>query len=224
MVSIKVFMSNKIVQRCTAVAIGAAVSAGTYLLAGLVERKIREKQEDEETDAYEEHEYTTYPDIPEGVNQLEPMEVDDEPEFLGDRTISAKYEKPDIVDYTRYSKLVEEIISKNDEKVEEAAEEKEEENPACSFITEKEYLDTVGGFAKADATYFTVDKILAGWNEDLVIRDIPSTVGWKAIHAFDDPSVKSVYVRNSELEVDYEIVRCDDLFDEVVQEAIASEE
>ena len=40
---------------------------------------------------------------------------------------------------------------------------------------------------------------------------------------FDDPSVMSVYVRNTDLKVDYEVVRCDDLFDEVVQETIKTE-
>lgn len=221
MASVNSIMANKAVQKGVALFAGIATSAGTYFLVDLAARKIAEKREASMYEEYEDlaDDYTTYPDIPEGVNQ--------DPSY-SDRVVNEKYDKPNLVDYTRYSKIVDDLVEKASKKKETETEEDsaeiEEDNPACSFITEKEYLDAVGNYAKADATYFTTDKLLAGWNEDLVIRDIPSTVGWKAIRAFDDPSVKSVYVRNSDLEVDYEIVRCDDLFDEVVQETIANEE
>lgn len=218
-----ILIKNKVLRRGIALVAGAAVGTGTYFLATFVKNKVDEKRAEEDWTEID------FPDIPEGVNEDEydprkKREAEDT-----DKIVSSKYEKPDIVDYTKYSKLVNDCIeglSKRDETEKADAEESEEleDNPACSFISETEYLDTVAKFAKADATYFTQDRVLAGWNEDLLVRDIPTTVGWKAIKMFDDPSVKSVYVRNSDLKVDYEIVRCDDLFDDVVQEANMLEE
>ena len=214
-----ILVKSKAVRRVIAVTAGAAVGVGTYFLASFVGKKIEERRE-------EEIEWTDveFPDIPEGVNEED--DSDEVPFDYVDRIVSEKYEKPDIVDYTKYSKVVASVLDGMTETADGDGDhpiEEFEENPACTIISEKEYLDTVSKFAKADATYFTKDKILAGWNEDLISRDISSTVGQKAIKAFDDPSVMSVYVRNTDLKVDYEIVRCDDLFDDVVQETVETE-
>ncbi len=210
-------LKAKTVRRCVAVGIGAIVGAGTFVLATIVKKKVDERSVEDEWEEVD------FPDIPEGVNEEEYDPRKKKQAADTDRIVSAKYEKPDIVDYTRYSKLVETVIeglSEKDEDETDGETETEElpDNPACSLISETDYLAMDDHFAKADATYFTKDNVLAGWNDDLVIRDIPSTVGWKAIKMFDDPSVKSIYVRNTDLNVDYEVVRCDDLFDEVVQE------
>lgn len=214
-----ILVKSKAVRRVIAVTAGAAVGVGTYFLASFVGKKIEERKE-------EEIEWTDveFPDIPEGVNEED--DSDEMPFDYVDRIVSEKYEKPDIVDYTKYSKVVASVLDGMTETADGDGDkpiEEFEENPACTIISEKEYLDTVSKFAKADATYFTKDKILAGWNEDLLEKDIQTTVGWKAIKMFDDPSVMSVYVRNTDLKVDYEVVRCDDLFDEVVQETNATE-
>ncbi len=217
-----ILVKSKVVRRGIALVAGAAVGTGTYFLTNFVEKKVEEHRTcgNDWTDI-------EFPDIPEGVNEEEDdLEADEEPFTYGDRIVSEKYEKPDIVDYTKYSKVVASVLEGMTETADGDGDrpvEDFEDNPACSIITEKEYLDTTNQFAKADATYFTKDQILAGWNEDLISRDISSTVGQKAIKAFDDPSVMSVYVRNTDLKVDYEIVRCDDLFDDVVQETIETE-
>lgn len=214
-----ILVNSKALRRGIAAVAGAAVGVGTYFLASFVEKKIEERKEGE-------IEWTDleFPDIPEGVNEED--DSDEVPFDYVDRIVSEKYEKPDIVDYTKYSKVVASVLDGMTETADGDGDhliEKTEDNPACSIITENEYLDTANKFAKADATYFTKDQILAGWNEDLISRDISSTVGQEAIKAFDDPSVMSVYVRNTDLKVDYEIVRCDDLFDNVVQETIVTE-
>lgn len=203
-------LKNKAARCFAGVMIGTVASAGTFVLATIVKKKVDDRfvTGDEWTE-------TDFPDIPEGVNE-EDVNKEKAIEYT-DKIVSCKYTKPDIVDYTKYSALVESVMADMSES-EETAKEELPENPACSLISEAEYLAMDGHFAKADATYFTKDQILAGWNEDLIVRDIPTTVGWKAIKMFEDPSVKSVYVRNTDLNVDYEIVRCDDLFDDVVQE------
>ena len=214
-----ILVNSKALRRGIAAVAGAAVGVGTYFLANFVEKKVEEHRTcgNDWTDI-------EFPDIPEGVNEEEDdLEADEEPLMYVDRIVSEKYEKPDIVDYTKYSKVVASVLEGMAETADGDGDRPIEGNPACSIITEKEYLDTANQFAKADATYFTKDQILAGWNEDLISRDISSTVGQEAIKTFDDPSVMSVYVRNTDLKVDYEIVRCDDLFDNVVQETIVTE-
>lgn len=217
-----ILVNSKALRRGIAAVAGAAVGVGTYFLANFVEKKVEERRTcgNDWTDI-------EFPDIPEGVNEEEDdLEADEESLMYVDRIVSEKYEKPDIVDYTKYSKVVSSVLEGMAETADGDGDRPVEDfegNPACSIITENEYLDTANQFVKADATYFTKDQILAGWNEDLISRDISSTVGQEAIKAFDDPSVMSVYVRNTDLKVDYEIVRCDDLFDDVVQETIVTE-
>ena len=206
----------------------AAIGVGiaTYFVSGKVKEKIDERRGVETIE---------WPDIPFGVNEDEnaldedcgPDDDEDEDDDDDDdisseeRVVAEPFRKPDIstmVDYTKYSKVVQEVIEGLSDIPEE-----QEDDPNFEIIDEKDYLDTSVGFAKADATYFVKDEILAGWNEDLSPKDIDSTVGKKAVNMFSDPSVKSVYVRNIELKVDYEIVRCDDPFDEVVREAVMEE-
>ena len=129
--------------------------------------------------------------------------------------VSPIFAKPDLsemVDYTKFH-------SKKDV-VEEKTETVEDGVPQIVIIDEETYLESARDYVKADATYFTKDDVLAGWNNDLVAREIETTVGREAVEKFADPSVGSVYVRNESLKVDYEIVRCDDPFEDVQHEAV----
>ncbi len=183
--------------------VAVGVGVGTYFLAGFVKDKIDERNAVNIDDEIEDDEEESWPDIPEGVNVI-----------YSDSIAEIEYEKPELVDYTSYSNLSKKYSGTNPAKTLE-----DEEESSFEIISEKEYLDASNGMTKCDGTYFTSDQILAGWNDDLVTRDIPTTVGWKAIRMFDDPSVKSVYVRNSELAIDFEIVRSDDPYAEAVTES-----
>lgn len=192
--------------------IGMAAGAATYLAIDLAKKRSRKKAYDEALERYSGGENTEWPDIPEGVNVEEvEVEYDDGPKVV----VSPIFAKPDLsemVDYTKFH-------SKKDDDVEEKTETVEDIAPFV-IIDEETYLESTRDYVKADATYFTKDDVLAGWNNDLVAREIETTVGREAVEKFADPSVGSVYVRNESLKVDYEIVRCDDPFEDVQHEAV----
>lgn len=165
-----------------------------------------------------------FPPIPEGVN-----EVGD----IADKVVNDElFKKPDIsrmVDYTKYSdpgkNLNDVKIEKDRVVVPDDTDSPEDlDDDRFEIIDEKEFVKAVGngdGWAEATGTYFTQDRILAGWNDDLEEKDVSNTVGWRAIHMFDDQDVKAVYVRNVQLKVLYEIVRSDNPMEQAIQDAIA---
>lgn len=189
------------------VGVAIGVGAGVYFLSGYVNKKLHEMSPSRSLlDDYTEMaaDYgDEWPDIPEGVNIA-----------ASDSISESDYEKPEHIDYTVYSGSSKNYSTTNPAKTLE-----DDENDAIVIISEEEYLNAANTMTKCDGTYFTSEKILAGWNDQLQERDIPTTVGWKAVHMFDDPSVKSVYVRNTELAIDFEIVRCDDPYAEAVTES-----
>lgn len=181
----------------------------------LTDKFIFSKQEIVE-DFYEE-EYQNTLEIPEGVNLVEDLnkKMDEEAKKL--------FVKPDLnqyVDYTRYQDL-----TKNYNNADIPKDVPEEpDSDVIHIIDESEFVKETGnedGYVSVTASYFTQEKLLAGWNEDLVEREPSETVGTKAIEMFDDPSVKAVYVRNDILKVLYEIVRCDDPYEQALAEAQA---
>lgn len=167
------------------------------------------------------------PDIPEGVNVVDAVAGD-----LVDKVVNGQmFVKPDIskmVDYTKYSDIAKrysddetkagKIVMPDDEDAPEAY-----DDDRFELIDEAEFVKEIGnldGYVSATGTYFVQDRVLAGWNEDLVEKDISNTVGWRAISMFDSPDVKAVYVRNHELKVLYEIVRCDETMESAIEESI----
>ena len=196
----------------TAIAVGIGIG---FLVDRLCSK---EKPEEDYGDGYED---LPLPEIPEGVNVVSERKVVEDKLFV----------KPDISkmkDYTKYYDSAKNYSNAGKAKAEEAqdAPENELEDPRFELIDEQEFVKGIGnedGYVTASSTYFTQDKVLAGWNEDLLERDIQNTVGWRAIRMFDSNDVKAVYVRNSELKVLYEIVRCDDLMEEVLQENLKIE-
>ena len=208
--------------------LGAAsigLGVGAYFLCDFIDRK-RNRYADEQFAMYDElhpEEDDGLPHIPEGVN-----EVADEDE----KVIAPGFRKPDIsemVDYTKYAKMSREYDTAEPDMADLRNAETvnaEEGDDSWKFreITEIEYLDPSNGMSKVDATYFTQERMLAGWNDELAERDIESTIGSECLKAFDDPKVRSVYVRNLEMGIDYEIVRCDDAYEEVLRESLSAEE
>ncbi len=193
----------------------ASVGIGTAV-GFLSDKFIFSKVEDEENgndidDWDEEPEEYDLPDIPDGVNEVEDLKskMDNETNKL--------FVKPDLnnyIDYTKYQDLTKNYST--DVPKEEPVEE------FIHVIDEEEFVKETGnedGYVSVTASYFTQEKILAGWNDDLIEREPSETVGEKSLELFDDPSVKAVYVRNDSLKVLYEIVRCDDSYESALMEA-----
>lgn len=171
--------------------------------------------------------------FPEGVNIVESGDPDSQNKVdKVDKIVNDEiFVKPDIAkmrDYTKYANAPgKHAKSLDPEEGEEISEDGGEmvvdvlDDDRFEIISEQEFVHEVGnenGYVSATGTYFTQDGILAGWNDDLVEKDILNTVGMKAISAFDQQSTKAVYVRNVQLKVLYEIVRCDDPMEDVLRE------
>lgn len=190
----------------------ALTSAGIGVVVGFLSDKfIFSKKENDEDGMEEEYEEYDLPDIPEGVN-----EVDDLNRKM-DEEASKLFVKPDLnkyIDYTKYQDLTKNYST-------DVPKEEMVESP-IHIIDEEEFVKETGnedGYVSVTASYFTQEKILAGWNDDLIEREPSETVGEKSLEQFDDPSVKAVYVRNDSLKVLYEIVRCDDSYESALMEA-----
>lgn len=196
-----------------------AIGVGVGLLVDFISRKRAEKGEactdedwwedaydkDDDGDSYPE----TYPPVPEGVNELPPES----------RQTSDLFVKPDIskaVDYSRFHEKRNAAAQGLEVAVE------EEKDPSVyEVIDEAEFVKESGngdGYATVTGTYFTQDRILAGWNEDLDEKSVAETVGSEAISRFDDPEVRAVYVRNARTKVLFEVIRSDDPYEEAVAE------
>lgn len=186
------------------VSIGLGV--GAYFLAGKIHDVVRAKA----TEEAGMDEYYEMADIYNG----EETQPDPDGQVVYEKTVmSENFVKPPIVDYTAYSKR--DIPQEN---AEEKPTEEAGKSLNVSLITMDEYLDASGKYGKADGTYFVNDGILAGWNLNLDVKDVDSTVGRTAIARFDDPDVKAVYVRNEDIMVDFEIIRSDDPYEEALAE------
>lgn len=180
----------------------------------------------EDDDGYYSYDEEPSPEIPEGVNMVNDVV---------DKVVNDKmFVKPDIskmIDYTKYSDAARKygaedvnfanVVMPDDEDAPEAY-----DDDRFELIDEQEFVKEVGnlnGYVSATGTYFVQDRVLAGWNEDLVEKDISNTVGWRAVRMFDEPDVKAVYVKNHELKVLYEIVRSDDTMESAIEESMKME-
>lgn len=160
-----------------------------------------------------------FPEIPEGVNEIQ------EDRVIEDR-IFAKPDITKLIDYTKYSDKAG-IYKGGDEDGDVPPKEFPDDSeapealddPRMEIIDEAEFMKATGnmdGYVSVTCGYFTHDKILAGWDEAMEEKDIGETVGWRAVKMFDSPDVKAVYVRNTHLKVLYEIIRYDDTYEEVL--------
>lgn len=75
-------------------------------------------------------------------------------------------------------------------------------------ITEDEFTDGEVGYNQVSLTYFAGDDILAD-EKEAPIEDVEMVVGEASLKHFhdEDPSGNIVYVRNSKIELDFEITR-----------------
>lgn len=83
------------------------------------------------------------------------------------------------------------------------------------FINWRQYKATKREYVKRTGTYFVVDEILAGWDEDLDQIDLGELFSreedverLEAMLQAED--VKAVYIRSNVLETDFEIVKSDE--------------
>lgn len=200
--------------------VSIGVGIGSYLAAGKIKEKLDERKALKDENASDE---------------TNPRDIEwEEAEFDGyERVIvNEEYSKPSLVDYTKFfmgdKKEVERsaeatsIPSETLPEVPPAENEidSEQEISSPSFIiSEKDYLDTsLPGYAKADGTFFTEDDILAGWNDKLNIQDPRRTIGEDIFKMMKDGNWNTVYVRNPELKVDYQITKTDSSYDDAVAE------
>ena len=111
-------------------------------------------------------------DIPKGVNMIEDVASN-----LTDKA-SKLFVKPDLnkyIDYTKYQDMAKNYST--DVPKEEPVEE------FIHVIDEEEFVKETGnedGYISVTASYFTQEKILAGWNDDLIEREPSETVGEKS--------------------------------------------
>ena len=155
-----------------------------------------------------------YPDLPEGVNVVD--------EDGKSEDYNSLFEKPPMSSMVDYSKFYGSDQDGDHANVPKTVEEMVKDLPGVEIISEEDFVKGTGnlmdGYVSVTGTYFTQEKILAGWDSELEERDIETSVGFKAISLFEDPNVKAVYVRNEVLKVLYEILRCNDPYEETVMQ------
>ena len=188
--------------------IGVCLGIGAAIAADKIEKKVKARKMEK---------------IEEEIQYDLEYHVDEAPahkEF--EKVITAEgYSKPPITDYTKFFKVEDEegeiVVSEDNGEVSDIPEEIDE---PMILITEEEYLNVMlPGYAKADGTYFAKEDILAGWNDKLVVQDPYMTIGIKALDILKEGSKDTLYVRNPEILVDYQITRLDESYEEALDDA-----
>jgi hypothetical protein len=99
-------------------------------------------------------------------------------------------------------------------------------NPRQTEIQDKPFVITVDLFAedcvnydKLTVYYYEVDNVLVDEGDDAQM-DIETSIGYEALDEFGygNPNPDLVYVRNDHLEIDYEVIRLGDSYEESVME------
>lgn len=197
------------------IAASLAVGFGAGILVDrLTSRKDREEAcPDDWNPDFTIEEVGKLPEIPAGVNEIDTRKGEQEVDKI-------LFQKPELKEYVDYTKFSDRYKDKKSNDV--PKEVIDESIDFISIIGEDEFVKMSGNqddYAVVTGSYFTQDKILAGWDSNLHEKEVEDTIGWKAVKQFDDPSVKAVYVRNDLLKVLYEVVRCNDPFEEAVAES-----
>lgn len=86
------------------------------------------------------------------------------------------------------------------------------------IIPVQAYMDCEEMYDQLTLTYYSVDKVLANEAEE-VVEDVEGTVGRHNLHNFgvESGNDDTVYVRNDKRAADYEILRVEDAYSQVVQ-------
>lgn len=199
--------------------VSIGVGIGSYLAAGKIKEKLDERNASKTI----------------SEDEKNPQDVEwEEAEFDGyERVIvNEEYSKPSLVDYTKFFMGDKKEAARNAEAtsipsetlpevppVENETDGEQEVSSPSFIISEEDYLDTsLQGYAKADGTFFTEDDILAGWNDKLNIQDPRRTIGEDIFKMMKDGDWNTIYVRNPELKVDYQITKTDSSYDDAVAE------
>lgn len=88
------------------------------------------------------------------------------------------------------------------------------ERPEPYVIDENEFAYDADGYERCTVTYYAGDHTLCDTDES--IMGIEATIGYDAIEAFADGAVRTVYVRNNRLGIDYEIEWSDQSYTEYI--------
>lgn len=194
------------------VAIGCI--AGT--VADIVYRKVAVDPEDEYKEMLEDFRYAEKIELKNRIlskaDNIESEDTDGDVKPL----ISTNFEKKPLVDYTKFSKS-------NSEK--EASDDKTENEDVvptpATVISEEEFVRASGnldGYTTAIGTWFAQERILAGWNDKLEVKDPEESIGMEAVRLLDDGQA-SVHVRNTALKVLFEIVLSEFSYEDALEES-----
>lgn len=80
-------------------------------------------------------------------------------------------------------------------------------------ITDQQYSEENGHYDKISLYYYRIDDVLTEDNEE-IIDDIDSSIGWDALHVLDMQT--NVWVRNERIASDYEVIALNSSFAESV--------
>lgn len=146
-------------------------------------------------------EYTSKPDPDEQKDKQHKADIAKLKPDLVD--YAAKLQKEGYVNYTEHS-------AKNNE------EEKENSMPDEPYVISPEEFGESNSYEQINLTYYS-DGVLAD-DSDEVMDDIEGTVGEDFADHFGDYEDDSVHIRNDRLRCDYEILKDNRTYDEVVGE------
>lgn len=139
-------------------------------------------------------------------------------------------EKPSVAEYakilakkgysTNYSNAP--IMVEDDEEEEEKSDDPGEEpgkyfgdENAQPYVIAPEQFAELDGYDQISLTYYS-DHILAD-DDDRIMEDVEGTVGFESLTHFGEYEDDSVYVRNDRLKVDYEILRDERKYSDVIK-------
>ena len=123
-------------------------------------------------------------------------------------------DKPDITEYTK--KLKEEGYIYYSNVVPENKKQEESENMDKPYILYPEEFGEYEDYETISLTYYE-DQILADDDDELVDDDIEDIVGFNSLTHFGEYEDDSVFVRNDRLKCDYEILRDNRKYSDVIK-------
>ena len=122
---------------------------------------------------------------------------------LGTRAAEAseKYHDPD------FDEHFEEIIGPEDDEVVEEEEDDDSEDPTKYILSDKVAQEEFDFTNKSTLRYYQMDDILVD-EDDTVIKadEMENLIGWEAIEKLPETEKDVMYVRNEDLDIDYEII------------------
>lgn len=157
--------------------------------------------------------------------EIESVKAIYEQKMKGTKLDEEKMETPEEIDLSKtdgvsyskqnpYSSLVSNLGYSNikEEEHEEMVDDNIQVIPPEDF---GEYEDKYGNPYKCESLYYYKDKVLAYTNDEK-IEDVSKLIGTTALHTFGEYEDDSVFVRNHAMKTDFEILKDDRTYSEVV--------